>query len=108
MAHNQRQRIDAPIIRSELTKENHNVPVAQLDRASASGAEGYRFEPYRAYQLINNLAGLPLPDSLRGQTGDKFSVGGLPWPGYTTLAAEGGDAMRTDSRSGGAFRANPS
>ena len=23
------------------------VPVAQLDRASASGAEGYRFEPYR-------------------------------------------------------------
>jgi hypothetical protein len=26
------------------------APVAQLDRASASGAEGYRFEPYRAYQ----------------------------------------------------------
>src|SRR5687768_1934684 len=24
-----------------------HVPVAQLDRASASGAEGYRFEPYR-------------------------------------------------------------
>ena len=29
------------------------APVAQLDRASASGAEGCRFEPYRAYQLIN-------------------------------------------------------
>ena len=25
------------------------VPVAQLDRASASEAEGYRFEPYREY-----------------------------------------------------------
>ena len=27
----------------------HRVPVAQLDRASASGAEGYRFEPCRGY-----------------------------------------------------------
>jgi hypothetical protein len=27
------------------------VPVAQLDRASASGAEGYRFEPCRGYSL---------------------------------------------------------
>src|SRR5689334_13616896 len=26
-----------------------NVPVAQLDRASASGAEGYRFESCRGY-----------------------------------------------------------
>jgi hypothetical protein len=26
-----------------------NVPVAQLDRASASGAEGYRFNSCRAY-----------------------------------------------------------
>ena len=26
-----------------------SAPVAQLDRASASGAEGCRFEPYRAY-----------------------------------------------------------
>ena len=26
-----------------------NVPVAQLDSASASGAEGYRFEPCRGY-----------------------------------------------------------
>ena len=25
------------------------MPVAQLDRASASGAEGYRFDPCRAY-----------------------------------------------------------
>ena len=29
---------------------NRRAPVAQLDRASASGAEGCRFEPYRAYQ----------------------------------------------------------
>lgn len=28
------------------------VPVAQLDRASASGAEGYRFEPCRGYFLL--------------------------------------------------------
>ena len=28
------------------------VPVAQLDRASASGAEGYRFDPCRAYHSI--------------------------------------------------------
>ena len=32
-----------------------DVPVAQLDRASASGAEGYRFEPCRGYFL----AGVP-------------------------------------------------
>ncbi len=30
------------------------VPVAQLDRASASGAEGYRFEPCRGYLTHNN------------------------------------------------------
>ena len=29
----------------------HRVPVAQLDRASASGAEGYRFEPCRGYLI---------------------------------------------------------
>ena len=28
-----------------------NAPVAQLDRASASGAEGHRFESCRAYHL---------------------------------------------------------
>lgn len=28
------------------------MPVAQLDRASASGAEGYRFDPCRAYHSI--------------------------------------------------------
>ena len=32
------------------------APVAQLDRASASGAEGYRFEPYRAYQSNQQLS----------------------------------------------------
>ena len=33
-----------------LSWRSVRAPVAQLDRASASGAEGYRFEPYRAYQ----------------------------------------------------------
>ena len=51
---------------------NGHAPVAQLDRASASGAEGCRFEPYRAYQPVNNLAGLALPTISRGQTGDKL------------------------------------
>ncbi len=32
------------------------APVAQLDRASASGAEGCRFEPCRAHQPIHNAA----------------------------------------------------
>ena len=33
---------------ADAAKVKHTyVPVAQLDRASASGAEGYRFEPYR-------------------------------------------------------------
>ena len=31
------------------------VPVAQLDRASASGAEGYRFEPCRGYLQHKDL-----------------------------------------------------
>ena len=39
-----------------------------------SGAEGYRFEPYRAYQPVNNLAGLALLTRPRGQAGDKFLV----------------------------------
>ncbi len=50
-----------------------SAPVAQLDRASASGAEGCRFEPYRAYQTVNNLAEPPLSACHLGQTGDKFS-----------------------------------
>ena len=29
------------------------VPVAQLDRASACGAEGRTFESYRAYHILN-------------------------------------------------------
>jgi hypothetical protein len=44
----------------------------------ASGAEGYRFEPYRAYHKINNLAGLAFPSVIRGQAGDKFSAGWAP------------------------------
>ena len=32
-----------------------HAPVAQLDRASASGAEGQRFESSRAYHSFNNL-----------------------------------------------------
>jgi len=44
-----------------------------------SGAEGYRFEPYRAYQRINNLAERPFLLLLRGQIGDKFSAGWFAW-----------------------------
>jgi hypothetical protein len=43
-----------------------------LRRVPASGAEGYRFEPYRAYQLINNLAVCPLAILGWGQIGDKL------------------------------------
>src|SRR3990172_4463143 len=46
--------------------------------SSASGAEGCRFEPYRAYQPVNNLAGLAVPDPPRGQAGDKSSMRTLP------------------------------
>ncbi len=31
----------------------NRAPVAQLDRASASGAEGHRFESCRAYHLFH-------------------------------------------------------
>jgi hypothetical protein len=48
---------------------------ASLELARTSGAEGYRFEPYRAYQPVNNLAELALPTSTGGQTGDKFLAG---------------------------------
>ena len=37
------------------------APVAQLDRASASGAEGYRFEPYRAYHQAPPWPAMALP-----------------------------------------------
>jgi len=42
-----------------------SAPVAQLDRASASGAEGYRFEPYRAYQLNQQVTRGPFRWSAR-------------------------------------------
>ncbi len=42
-------RVEAPL-RGVVDSFSRCAPVAQLDRASASGAEGYRFEPYRAYQ----------------------------------------------------------
>ena len=38
---------------SVVTTTYHFVPVAQLDRASASGAEGYRFESCRGYSLTS-------------------------------------------------------
>ena len=41
-----------------FSRENgHSVPVAQLDRASASGAEGYRFEPCRGYFYYSGAGG---------------------------------------------------
>jgi len=50
--------------------------VSVADRgADTSGAEGYRFEPYRAYHRINNLARWPLSSRRWGQIGDKFSTG---------------------------------
>src|SRR5262245_55394226 len=72
----ERNRNDAPS-REDRQAPAFRAPVAQLDRASASGAEGYRFEPYPAYQPVNNLAGLAPSDPTRGQTGDKSSEG--PW-----------------------------
>src|SRR5687767_1631016 len=47
-----------------------HVPVAQLDRASASGAEGYRFEPYR-----ERFPPFPKPNQLliSGSNGDHFA-----------------------------------
>src|SRR5581483_12279060 len=38
------------------------APVAQLDRAFASGAKGQRFESSRAYQILQSLAVSPDPD----------------------------------------------
>src|SRR4051812_5500343 len=37
----------APRTTIRFAASDHDVPVAQLDRASASEAEGCRFEPYR-------------------------------------------------------------
>ncbi len=34
-----------------ILPSTNRAPVAQLDRVSASDAEGHRFESYRAYQL---------------------------------------------------------
>jgi hypothetical protein len=33
------------------------IPPVELAQRNDSGAEGYRFEPYRAYHSINNLQG---------------------------------------------------
>src|ERR687888_415124 len=38
-------------LRSRYNERSWVAPVAQLDRASASGAEGYRFESCRAHHL---------------------------------------------------------
>ena len=40
------------------SKTSTNAPVAQLDRALASGARGQRFESSRAYQPFNHLRAL--------------------------------------------------
>ena len=43
------------LTRHKAYRRVRSVPVAQLDRASASGAEGYKFEPCRGYfQFIGN------------------------------------------------------
>src|SRR5438093_4526676 len=47
----------------------HCAPVAQLDRATASGAVGHRFEPCRAHQSPSQHCGLPTSD-FRLQTSD--------------------------------------
>ena len=39
----------------QLEINSPQVPVAQLDRASASEAEGYRFEPCRGYWTYDDL-----------------------------------------------------
>jgi len=61
------------------------APAPVRGRSVNSGAEGYRFEPYRAYHLFNDLAGPPLSALLRGQIGDRFLCRGkrrgLPWSG---------------------------
>src|SRR5215218_1071129 len=50
----------APFERDTIRRRDNRgvappVPVAQLDRASASGAEGYRFEPYRERLQLRQL-----------------------------------------------------
>ena len=46
------------------SQKNAHVPVAQLDRASASEAEGYRFESCRGYFSGSLAASVQLAETL--------------------------------------------
>src|SRR6185369_13813797 len=67
-----------PGARLQSNSPNQDVPVAQLDRASASGAEGCVFESRRAYcQQVNPNAGKRVPTNVR-QSGLEPECGTIP------------------------------
>ena len=49
---------DRSTLAVDVLDRDKDAPVAQMDRASASGAEGHRFESCRARQLCSSLATL--------------------------------------------------
>ncbi len=52
-------------------KFSFGAPVAQKDRASASGAEGWRFNSSRAHQIRKNLTKLDSPPSKESEVSEE-------------------------------------
>ena len=70
------------ILSWSIAKIGVHVPVAQLDRASASGAEGCRFEPCRERLACRQpAAGRAAADPLTSEEKcDRFRAEELEWP----------------------------
>ena len=63
------------------------APVAQLDRALASGARGHRFKSCRVYQIIFNMYGLQAT-SCKLQTVGKKLEANVTLVGATAFKAD--------------------